>query len=98
MVLLVNNDGNYTLTLTEDELISIQVALAEQFMFFAKVSSDEDVSPKTYGKAVELREMFRDLLIKTANDGSIIEFINKIDDDPTAELIWSVLIEDDQKE
>ena len=98
MVLLINNDGNYSLTLNEDELISIQVALAEQFMFFAKVSSDEDVSPKTYGKAVELREMFRDLLIKTANDSNIIEFINQIDDDPTVELIWSVLLEDDQKE
>ena len=98
MVLLINNDGNYSLTLTEDELISIQVALAEQFMFFAKVSSDDDVSPKTYGKAVELREMFRDLLIKTANDSTIIEFINKIDDNPSAELIWSVLLEDDQEE
>ena len=98
MVLLINNDGNYSITLTEDELISIQVALAEHFMFFAKVSSDDDVSPKTYGKAVELREMFRDLLIKTANDSTIIEFINKIDDNPSAELIWSVLLEDDQEE
>ena len=98
MVLLINNDGNYSITLTEDDLISIQVALAEQFMFFAKVSSDDDVSPKTYGKAVELREMFRDLLIKTANDSTIIEFINKIDDNPSAELIWSVLLEDDQEE
>ena len=98
MVLLINNDGNYSITLTEDELISIQVALAEQFMFFAKVSSDDDVSPKTYGKAVELREMFRDLLIKTANDSTIIEFINKIDDNPSAELIWSVLLVDDQEE
>ena len=98
MVLLINNDGNYSITLTEDELISIQVALAEQFMFFAKVSSDDDVSPKTYEKAVELREMFRDLLIKTTNDSTIIEFINKIDDNPSAELIWSVLIEDDQEE
>ncbi len=98
MVLLVNNDGNYSITLTEDELTSIQVALAEQFMFFAKVSSDDDVSPKTYGKAVELREMFRDLLIKTANDGSIIDFITKIDDDPACEMVWSVLIEDDQEE
>ena len=98
MVLLVNDEGNYSITLTEDELISIQVALAEQFMFFAKVSSDDDVSPKTYGKAVELREMFRDLLIKTANDSTIIEFINKIDDNPSAELIWSVLLEDDQEE
>jgi len=98
VVLLVNNDGNYSITLTEDELTSIQVALAEQFMFFAKVSSDDDVSPKTYGKAVELREMFRDLLIKTANDGSIIDFITKIDDDPACEMVWSVLIEDDQEE
>ncbi len=98
MVLLVNDDGNYSITLTEDELTSIQVALAEQFMFFAKVSSDDDVSPKTYGKAVELREMFRDLLIKTANDGSIIDFITKIDDDPACEMVWSVLIEDDQEE
>ncbi len=98
MVLLVNNDGNYSITLTEDELTSIQVALAEQFMFFAKVSSDDDVSPKTYGKAVELREMFRDLLIKTANDGSIMDFITKIDDDPACEMVWSVLIEDDQEE
>jgi hypothetical protein len=94
----VNNDGNYSITLTEDELTSIQVALAEQFMFFAKVSSDDDVSPKTYGKAVELREMFRDLLIKTANDGSIMDFITKIDDDPACEMVWSVLIEDDQEE
>jgi len=98
VVLLVNDDGNYSITLTEDELTSIQVALAEQFMFFAKVSSDDDVSPKTYGKAVELREMFRDLLIKTANDGSIIDFITKIDDDPACEMVWSVLIEDDQEE
>jgi len=98
VVLLVNNDGNYSITLTEDELTSIQVALAEQFMFFAKVSSDDDVSPKTYGKAVELREMFRDLLIKTANDGSIMDFITKIDDDPACEMVWSVLIEDDQEE
>ncbi len=98
MVLLVNDDGNYSITLTEDELTSIQVALAEQFMFFAKVSSDDDVSPKTYGKAVELREMFRDLLIKTANDGSIMDFITKIDDDPACEMVWSVLIEDDQEE
>lgn len=36
MVLLINNDGNYSITLTEDELISIQVALAEQFMFLLK--------------------------------------------------------------
>lgn len=42
--------------------------------------------------------MFRDLLIKTANDSTIIEFINKIDDNPSAELIWSVLLEDDQEE
>jgi len=98
VVLLVNDDGNYSITLTEDELTSIQVALAEQFMFFAKVSSDDDVSPKTYGKAVELREMFRDLLIKTANDGSIMDFITKIDDDPACEMVWSVLIEDDQEE
>jgi hypothetical protein len=42
--------------------------------------------------------MFRDLLIKTANDGSIIDFITKIDDDPACEMVWSVLIEDDQEE
>lgn len=98
MVLLVNDDGNYMLTLSEDELISIQVALAEQFMFFANVSSSDDVSPKTYGKAVELREMFRDLLIKTANDSSILDFVNKLDDDPSLELVWSVLVDEDQEE
>ena len=98
MVLLVNDEGNYSITLTEDELISIQVALAEQFMFFAKVSSDDGVSSKTYGKAVELREMFRDLLIKTANDSTIMDFITKIDDDPACEMVWSVLLEDDQEE
>ena len=42
--------------------------------------------------------MFRDLLIKTANDSSILDFVNKLDDDPALELVWSVLVDEDQEE
>jgi len=81
-MLLVEKDGQYTVTFNDDQLLSVQIALAEQFMFFSQAAVDEEISPKIMMKAIEMRELFRVTLLKVAHTEDIVNFVDLITEDP----------------